>query len=69
MVILTCTDISVLYAKILNKFTNMSPFYHIKIRCRYQICHTYLKLNRIHTKRNEFTNEKFEMNIIHENVH
>ena len=58
MVILTCTAISVLNDLIRFKFRNMVPFYHIKKRC-----------NRIYTKRNEFTNEKFEMNIIHENVH
>ena len=62
MVILTYTAISVLSDKIRNKFKNMVPFYHIKKRCRYQI-------NRMYTKGNEFTNEKFEMNIIHENVH
>ena len=54
MVILTCTVISVLYGKIRNKFKNMILFYHIDKRC---------------TKGNEFNNEKFEINIIHENVH
>ena len=58
MVILTCTVISVLYGKIRNKFKNMILFYHINKRC-----------SRIYTKRNKFMNEKFEMNIIHENVH
>ena len=58
MVILTYTAISVLNYKIRNKFKYMVPFYHIKKRC-----------NRIYTKRNEITNQKFEMNIIHENVH
>ena len=58
MVILTCTAILVLYGKIRNKLKNMVLFYHIKKRC-----------NRMYTKRNVFTNEMFEMNIIHENVH
>ena len=62
MVILTCTAILVLYGKIRNKLKNMVLFYHIKKRCRSQI-------NRMYTKRNVFTNEMFEMNIIHENVH
>ena len=56
MVILTCTAISVLYGKIRNKFKNMILFYHINKRIEF-------------IKGNEFNNEKFEMNIIHENVH